>query len=51
MSSTLHLKVKYPTQGRVGELVGSQAMATQCLVLAITQHPVDPVVVEEEQVP
>ena len=23
---TLHLKVKYPTQGRVGELVGSQAM-------------------------
>jgi len=25
--STLHLKVKYPTQGRVGELVGNQAMA------------------------
>ena len=23
--STLHLKVKYPTQGRVGELVGDQA--------------------------
>ena len=34
--STLHLKVKYPTQGRVGELVGDQAMARQCLVLAIT---------------
>ena len=25
MPSTLHLKVKYPTQGRVGELVGDQA--------------------------
>ena len=25
--STLHLKVKYPTQGRVGELVGDQAIA------------------------
>ena len=37
MSSTLHLKVKYPTQGRVGELMGSQAMARQCLVLAITR--------------
>ena len=35
VSSTLHLKVKYPTQGRVGELVGDQAMAKQCLVLAI----------------
>ena len=23
VSSTLHLKVKYPTQGRVGELVGN----------------------------
>ena len=27
VSSTLHLKVKYPTQGKVRELVGSQAMA------------------------
>ena len=35
VSSTLYLKVKYPTWGRVGELVGSQAMARQCLVAAI----------------
>ena len=35
--STLHLKVKYLTQGRVGELVGDQAMARQCLVSAIMQ--------------
>ena len=48
VSSTLHLKVKYPTQGRVGELIGSQAMARQCLGLAITQHFVDPVVVTND---
>lgn len=35
VSSTLHMKVKYPTEGQVGELVGSQAMARQCLVVAI----------------
>ena len=39
VSSTLHLKVKYPTYGRVGELVGSQAMARQCLIAAITRQP------------
>ena len=35
ISSTLHLKVKYPSGGQVGELIGSQAMARQCLVAAI----------------
>nr|XP_023913694.1 uncharacterized protein LOC112025273 [Quercus suber]XP_023913695.1 uncharacterized protein LOC112025274 [Quercus suber] len=39
--STLHLKVKYPTQGSVGELVGSQAMARQFLIAAITWQPID----------
>ena len=48
ISSTLHLKVKYPTQGRVGELIGSQVMARQCLIAAITRQPTDQVVVEEE---
>ena len=37
VSLTLQLKVKYPTQGRVGELVGSQATTRQCLVSAIAQ--------------
>ena len=32
---TLHLKVKYPSRGRVEELVGSQSMARQCMVAAI----------------
>nr|XP_023888721.1 uncharacterized protein LOC112000787 [Quercus suber] len=39
--STLHLKVKYPTQGRVGELVGNQAMARQCLVADVGQYSAD----------
>ena len=35
VSSTLHLKVKYPSRGRVKELVGSQSMAKQCMVATI----------------
>ena len=38
VSSTLHPKVKYPIEGRVGELVVSQAMARQYLVAAIRQQ-------------
>lgn len=34
-SSTLHLKVKYPSRDHVEELIGSQAMAKQCLVAPI----------------
>ena len=41
VSSTLHLKVKYPTPGRVGELVESQVVARQCLVAAVEQHFLD----------
>ncbi|XP_023909455.1 uncharacterized protein LOC112021115 [Quercus suber] len=35
VSSTLHLKVKYPSEDQVEELVGSQFVARQCLVVAI----------------
>ena len=35
--STLHLKVKYPTHGRVGELIGDSAMTRPCLVPVVTQ--------------
>ena len=51
VSSTLHMKVKYPTQGRVGELVGSQATARQYLVSAITQQPSDPTAVMKDPAP
>jgi len=41
VSSTLHQKVKYPLGGRIEEIVGSQFMARQCLVAAIShQHEV-----------
>ena len=35
VSSTLHLKVKYPSEDHVEELIGSQTMARKCLVMAI----------------
>ena len=37
--STLHLKVKYPSRDEIEELVGSQFMARQCLVVAIMHQP------------
>ena len=39
VSSTLHLKVKYPSKDQVEELVGSQFVARQCLVAAIMHQP------------
>ena len=35
VSSTLHQKVKYPSEDQIKELVGDQSMARQCLVSAI----------------
>ena len=34
-SSTLHQKVKYPSEDWIEELVGDQSMARQCLVSSI----------------
>ena len=39
VSSTLHLKVKYPAGDHIEELIGSQSMARQCLVAAIMHQP------------
>ena len=36
VSSTLHQKVKYPSEGRVKEVIGNQAVARQCMVSAIS---------------
>ncbi|XP_050258824.1 uncharacterized protein LOC126703795 [Quercus robur] len=38
ISSTLHQKVKYPSGGRVEEIVGDQPVARQCLVAAISRQ-------------
>ena len=39
VSSTLHQKVKYPSGGRVKEVIRNQGMARQCMVSAISQRP------------
>ncbi|XP_050257587.1 uncharacterized protein LOC126702776 [Quercus robur] len=39
VSSTLHQKVKYPSGGRMKEVIGNQAMARQCIVSAISRRP------------
>ena len=43
--------LNFAFEGQVGELIGSQAMARQCLVAAITQYLVDLVVVEKDPIP
>ena len=39
VSSILHQKVKYPSEGQIKELLGDQAMARQCMVAAIRHKP------------
>ena len=39
ISSTLHLKVKYLSRDQIEELVGSQSVARQCLIVVITHQP------------
>ena len=38
VSSTLHQKVKYPSGGQMEEIRGDQAMARQCMVVAISRR-------------
>ena len=39
ISSTLHQKVKYPSDGQIKEILGDQAIARQCMVAAIQHKP------------
>ena len=39
VSSTLHQKVKYPSEGLVKEILGNQSVARQCMVAAILHRP------------
>ena len=39
VSSSLHQKVKYPSEGQVLEIVGSQSVVRQCLIAAIQHKP------------
>ena len=38
VSSTLHLKLKYPTGEGVAKLVGCQAVAKQCMVASVSHR-------------
>ena len=40
VSSTLHQKVKYPSEGQIREILGDQSLVRQCLVAAI-QHKLE----------
>ena len=39
VSSTLHQKVKYPSEGQIEEILGDQAMARQCMIAVIRHKP------------
>ena len=39
VSSTLHQKVKYPSEGEIKEILGDKSLARQCLVAAIQHKP------------
>ena len=49
--STMHLKVKYPTRGQVGELVGSQVVTRQCLMAVIEQQSLQEAFIALEEGP
>ena len=49
VSSTLHQKIKYPSGGKIEEILGDQTMAQQCKVAAIRHKPeVESVTLGEE---
>ena len=39
VSSTLHQKIKYPSGGKIKEILGDQTMARQCMIAAIRHKP------------
>ena len=39
VSSTLHQKVKYSSDGQIEEILGDQAMTQQCMIAAIRHKP------------
>ena len=50
ISSTLHQKVKYLSEGQIEEILGDQAMARQCMVAAIRHRPeAKPITLKERE--
>ena len=49
VSSTLHQKIKYPSEGQIEEILGDQTIARQCTVTAIRHRlEVEPVTPDEK---
>ena len=49
VSSTLHQKIKYPSEGQIEEM-GDQTMARQCMVAAIRHRPkAEPTTLREKE--
>ena len=49
VSSTLHQKIKYPSGGKIEEILGDQTMTRQCMAAAIRHKPeVESVTLGEE---
>ena len=50
VSSTLHQKIKYPSRGKIEEILGDQTMARQCMVAVIRHKPeVESVTLNEKE--
>ena len=50
VSSILHQKIKYPSEGQIEEILGDQTMARQCMVVAIRHRPkVEPMTLREKE--
>ena len=49
VSSTLHQKIKYPSGGKIEEILGDQIMARQCMIAAIQHKPEAESVTQREE--
>ena len=50
VSSTLHQKIKYPSERQIKKILGDQTMARQCMVAAIRHRlEAEPVTLREKE--
>ena len=50
VSSSLHQKIKYPSEGQIKEILGDQTMARLCMVAAIRHRlEAEPVTLREKE--
>ena len=50
VSSTLHQKIKYPSEGQIEEILSDQDMVWQCMVVVIRHRPeAEPVTLSKKE--